>query len=150
MQLRHHLRIIGLLSAGFLLQGSGARAGTVGKEAWIAGGVTWPAYYVSSGIACLRGGIGAVFLQHVTLGVSAQANRYHNYYFADAGLILPPLGLCTPYGRFQYGRRDDGDDAAMGWVGGFRLGEDSVQLFLEGHGVFEPERDAGVSLGISF
>ena len=133
-----------------MLAAPGARADGVGKEIWIGGGVSWPSYHDDTPMACVRGGIGAVFLKHATLGVSAQADRYHVHYFADAGVILPPLGLLIPYGRFQVGRRDDRDATAMGWVGGVRVGDDAINFFVEAHGIFEPEKNIGASAGISF
>jgi hypothetical protein len=151
MQLRHFYRmVVGIALVGFVLAASGARADGIGKEVWIGGGVSWPEYHDDTAMACLRGGIGAVFFNHVTLGASAQADRDHIYYFADAGLILPSLGLVVPYGRFQVGRRDDHDDTAMGWVGGVRVGDDVINFFVEAHGIFEPEKNLGASAGISF
>jgi len=127
------------------------RADSVHKEIWIGAGVSWPEYRERAS-ACTRGGIGAVIVDRVTLGASAQADRERWYYFADAGLIFPPVWGLEPYGRFQIGRRDDRDDTATGWAGGVRMGDPdgNVHIFLEAHGVVEPEKNNGISLGLSF
>lgn len=121
------------------------------KEIWIGGGVSWPIYR-DLATACGRGGIGAVFADHFVLGVSAQVDREHFHYFADAGLISPAVWGLEPYGRFQVGRRNDRDDTATGWAFGLRLGdtEGVTHLFLEGHGIIEPEENNGISFGIVF
>jgi hypothetical protein len=124
-------------------------AGGIRPEVWIGGGVSYPEYH-DVPEACGRGGIGAIFLDHLTLGVSAQADRDHVHYFADAGVILPEISFLVPYARFQYGRRDDRDDAAKGWAAGVRLEGDGISLYFEAHKIFEPEDDKGLSLGIWF
>jgi hypothetical protein len=150
MQHTRHLSIA-LVLLSLLLVPPPAVAGGIGKEIWVGAGWAWPEYEDDDGaMACARGGIGALIGRHAGLGVSAYADRKRAYFFADASIFLPPLGLVEPYGRFQYGRRDDRDDAAMGWVLGARTGQESVRFFLEGHQIFEPEDNYGFSLGISF
>jgi hypothetical protein len=124
-------------------------AGDVHPEVWIGGGVSYPDYH-GAAEACGRGGIGAVFMDHVTLGVSGQADRDHFHYFADAGVILPEVSFLVPYGRFQFGRRDDRDDNAMGWAAGVRVAGDVMSLYFEAHQIFEPEDNKGLSVGIWF
>ncbi len=140
---------IALVLLSLLVVPPPAVAGGIGKEVWIGAGWSWPGY--GEGVmACARGGIGAVFARYLGLGISAQADLDHAYYFADASVFLPPLGLIEPYGRFQYGKRDDKDDAAMGWAAGIRTGQESIRLYLEGHQILEPEDNYGFSIGISF
>jgi hypothetical protein len=130
----------------------GSRADVLGHEIWMGAGVSWPEYRDMAS-ACARGGIGAILYNRVTLGVSAHADRERWYYFADAGLILPSVWGVEPYGRFQIGHRDDVDDTATGWVGGVRFGDpdgSNVHVFLEGHGVVEPQKNNGISFGLSF
>lgn len=124
-------------------------AGAIHPEVWIGGGVSYPAYH-NAAEACGRGGIGAVFRDHFTLGVSGQADRDRFHFFADAGVILPEVWFLVPYGRFQYGRRDDRDDAAKGWAAGIRLEGDGISLYVEANQIFEPEDDKGLTLGIWF
>jgi hypothetical protein len=124
-------------------------AGDVHPEVWIGSGVSYPDYH-GAAEACGRGGIGAVFMDHVTLGVSGQADRDHFHYFADAGVILPEVSFLVPYGRFQFGRRDDRDDNAMGWAAGVRVAGDVMSLYFEAHQIFEPEDNKGLSVGIWF
>jgi hypothetical protein len=128
---------------------SAAGAGHVGREFWIGGGVSYPVYH-NSAEACVRGGIGAIFLDHLTLGVSGQGDRDHAYYFADAGLILPEVWFLIPYGRFQYGGRDGTSDAAQGWAAGVRLEGDGISLYIEANQIFEPQDNKGLSMGIWF
>jgi hypothetical protein len=143
-------RIIPALSlVALLLLPSGAKAGSVGKEFWVGGGAGWPEDNSKAG-ANIRGGAQLIFARHFTLGVSGQADRERYYYFADSSIIFPPLGMVEPYGRFQVGRRDDVDDTAMGWAAGLRMGEDSIRVFAEGYGIFEPAGNYGVCVGISF
>jgi hypothetical protein len=103
-------------------------------------------------MACIRGGISAVFVDHVMVGISGQADRDRIHYFGDAGVIFPLVWGIEPYARFQAGRRDDRDDTALGWAAGFRLGDtgNAVKFFVEGHGIVEPEENNGISAGISF
>lgn len=124
-------------------------AGDVHSEVWIGGGVSYPDYH-GAAEACGRGGIGAVFREHFTLGISGQADRDHFHYFADAGVILPEVSFVVPYGRFQFGRRDDRDDNAMGWAAGVRVEGEVMSLYFEAHQIFEPEDNKGLSLGIWF
>lgn len=141
--------ILGVSLLVLLLIPAVGRAGAVGSEIWIGAGASWADGH-EKGMACLRGGAGVVFARHFTLGLSAQADRNRYYYFADSSVIFPPLGLMEPYARFFIGRRDDVDDSAMGWAAGFRTGEDAIRVFLEGYGIFEPEGNYGVCVGISF
>ena len=126
-----------------------ARAGAVGTQVWVGPGASWPDYNEKP-IACVRGGIGVLLADHFTLGASGQADREHSYYFADASVIFPPVGLLEPYARFQFGRRDHSGDDAMGGSAGVRIGEDAIRLFAEGYWIFEPEDNYGVVFGISF
>jgi hypothetical protein len=125
-------------------------AGELGPEVWIGGGVSYPDYH-NSAEAYGRGGIGVILANRFTLGISAQADRDHFYYFADGGMLFRQVGgIFTPYGRFQIGRRDDRSDTAMGWAGGLRVEGDGIGFYFEANGIFEPEDDKGLSLGIWF
>ncbi|HET6462931.1 MAG TPA: hypothetical protein VFH33_03950 [Candidatus Krumholzibacteria bacterium] len=128
-----------------------ARAGgiEVTPEVWIGGGVSWPVYHAHSE-ACGRGGFGAVFAQHVTLGISGQADRDHFHYFVDGGVILPQVWFLVPYGRYQFGRRDDRDDNAWGWCAGMRLLGEGINFYVEASEILEPEYNKALSLGIQF
>jgi len=86
----------------------------------------------------------------LTLGVSGQADNDHFHYFTDAGVILPGLGLFLPYGRYQFGRREDSNDNAWGWCAGIRLAGEGVSLYVEFNDIVEPESNRGVTLGIWF
>jgi hypothetical protein len=145
---RRVLAVIGMLWIVWLSPPP-ARADAPGKEVWIGVGVSWPDYHELA-MACVRCGVGAVLVDHVTLGASVQGDRDRFHYFADAGLILPLVWHFEPYARFQIGRRDDRDDTATGWAAGFRVGEEAVRFFVEVHGIVEPEENHGVSAGISF
>jgi len=150
--MQHRFSLAVLFIAAFAALPPGASAATAGEirpEVWIGGGVSYPEYH-SAAETCGRAGIGAIFLDHLTLGASAQIDRDHAHYFADAGVILPEVWFLVPYGRFQYGRRDDRDDAAKGWAAGVRLEGDGASLYFEAHQIFEPEDDKGLSLGIWF
>jgi len=127
----------------------GAHAGDINPEVWIGGGISYPDYR-DVPEACLRGGVGAVFREHVTLGVSGQADADHYYYFVDGGLILPEVWYFVPYARYQFGRRDDISDNAMGWCFGMRLTGDSASLFVEAHEITEPQDNKGISVGVWF
>lgn len=125
-----------------------AGAASVGTEIWIGGGFSFPDY--SDDVrACARGGLGVIFMDHVTLGISGQADREHFYYFGDTSVVGPALGLIEPYGRFQVGRRDDTGDTAMAWAAGLRMGDGMLYFFLEASDIFEPESDFGICGGIS-
>lgn len=142
------LVVVGIL--GFsLLVATDAAAGSVGTELWMAGGFSFPDY-ADIVRACARGGVSVVFMDRFTLGVSGQADRDRYYYFGDASILLPPMGLTVPYARFQVGRRDDVSDTAMGWAAGLRLGEENLSFFLEAHQIFEPDNNFGFSGGISY
>jgi hypothetical protein len=123
--------------------------GGVRPEVWLGGGVSWPDYHGTAEV-CVRGGIGAVFLDHFTLGISGQADRDHFHYFADGGVILPEVWLLVPYGRYQFGRRADRDDNATGWCAGMRLEGEGVSMFVEFHQIVEPDDNKGISLGMWF
>jgi len=128
-----------------------ARAGdpAIKPEVWIGGGVSYPDYH-DVAETCGRGGIGAVFVEHLTLGASAQADRDHFHYFGDAGVILPQVWLFAPYGRYQFGRRDDRDENAWGWCAGLRLVGDGVCVYFEVNEILEPEFNKGLTMGIWF
>jgi hypothetical protein len=139
-------------SALLLAESRPARADGVKSELWLAGGFVEPDYPDTdeSLFAVLRAGGGAKFLDRLTLGASTQVDRAHYFYFAYAGVILPPIGLVEPYGRFHAGRRDDVSDTALGWTAGVRLGDGNVFLMIEVHGVIEPGSADGASLGVTF
>ena len=126
-----------------------AHAGDVTPEFWIGGGASWPDYHSASEV-CVRGGLGAVFLNHLTLGASGQADRDHFHYFADAGVILPEVWFLVPYGRYQFGRRDDGGDNAWGWCAGVRLVGEGISFYVEASEILEPEFNKALTLGIWF
>lgn len=142
--------IAGALGAALLLPGSPSTAGqTVGMEWWIGGGFVNADYYHEP-IAVLRGGAGAVVLERFTIGANLQADREHQFGFGYVGLILPAIRSVEPYGRFHFGRRDDIDDTALGWTGGFRYGERALKIYLEAFGVIEPGYGTGACFGITF
>lgn len=126
-----------------------ARAGDISPEVWIGGGASWPDYHGTSE-SCARAGIGAVFAGHLTLGASGQADRDHFHYFADGGVILPEIWFFVPYGRYQFGRRDDRDDNAWGWCAGIRLEGEGISLYVEASEILEPEFNKSLTLGIWF
>ena len=126
-----------------------AHAADITPEVWFGGGASWPDYHNASE-ACGRGGIGAVFADHFTLGASGQADRDHFHYFADAGVILPEVWFLVPYGRYQFGRRDDRSDNAWGWCAGIRLVGDGISIYVEASEILEPEFNKALSLGIWF
>jgi hypothetical protein len=126
-----------------------AHAGDIKPEVWLGGGASWPDYHGASETMA-RAGIGAVFASHVTLGASGQADRDHFHYFADAGVILPQVWFLVPYGRYQFGRRDDRDDNAWGWCAGIRLVGEGISVYVEANEILEPEFNKGLSLGIWF
>ena len=145
-----HLRFIIVTLVAVMTWAPNVRAGEVVRpEFWVGGGVSWPDYH-DTAEACARGGIGAVFKDHLTLGISGQADRDHFHYFADGGVILPEIGLLVPYGRYQFGRRDDSDDNATGWCAGVRLEGEGVSFYVEFHQIMEPDDNKGMSLGIWF
>jgi hypothetical protein len=148
--MRHILWTGMLLTIFTLIPVRTVHAGGIGKEIWVGAGAVWPDYHDREAMAVVRGGVGMVIARHVTLGVSAQADRDRWYYFADTSVIFPAMGLIEPYARFQIGRRDDVDDTAMVWSAGVRTGEDSIRIFIEGFGVFEPAENYGGCVGISF
>lgn len=121
----------------------------VKPEFWIGGGVSWPDYHDHSE-ALARGGIGAIFAGHITLGASAQADRDHFHYFADAGVSLPQVSFFVPYGRYQFGRRDDGGDNAWGWCAGIRMIGEGINLYLEASEILEPEFNKALTFGVQF
>ena len=141
--------IFGISVLGLVLMPHVVLGGPVGKDFWVGGGVSWPDYREKA-IACMRGGLGAVFFDHITLGISGHVDRERFHYFVDTSVISPPIGLMEVYGRFQIGRRDDRDDTAMGWAAGIRTGEDAIRVFVEGYSIFEPQENYGACVGISF
>ena len=147
MQHPRHL-VTALLLLGSLALPSSSAALDVGNEIWMGAGFSWPDYE-DQVMACERCGFGLIFARHVGLGISAQADRDRIHYFGDASIYFPQFDMLEPYGRFQYGRRDDGDDA-MGWCVGLRAGGDSIRAYLEFNQIFEPENNYGVTLGIAF
>jgi hypothetical protein len=148
MQHTRHISIA-IVLLGLLVVPRSAVSGGIGTDIWIGAGWSWPDYGDGT-MACARGGISAVIARYAGLGVSAQADNDRVFYFADASVYLPRLGLIEPYGRFQYGKPDDKDDEAMGWAVGIRTGEDEIHLYLEGHQILEPGDNYGFSIGISF
>lgn len=134
---------------GSLALPSGAVAAGLNQEIWVGAGFSWPDYGEGA-MACARGGFGLVFKRYVGLGISGQADRERVHYFGDASVFFPRFDLLEPYGRFQYGHRDDGGDAAMGWVAGIRARGDTIRAYVEVNQIFEPESNVGVTLGISF
>jgi hypothetical protein len=128
-----------------------ARAGgiEVKPEVWIGGGVSYPDYHARAE-TCGRGGFGAVFAEHFTLGISGQADRDRFHYFVDGGVILPQVSFFVPYGRYQFGRRDDLDDNAWGWCAGIRMLGEGINLYVEFSEILEPEFNKAVTLGIQF
>ena len=148
MQHTRHLVTV-LLLLGSLALPSSSAALDVGNEIWMGAGFSWPDYG-DGAMACARGGFDLVFERYVGLGLSAQADRDRIHYFGHASVFFPRFDMLEPYGRFQYGRRDDGDDTAMGWAVGLRAGVDSIRAYLEFHQIFEPENNYGVTLGIAF
>jgi hypothetical protein len=147
--MRHTLVVLSIVVLAALLPPRAALAGSVGTEVWVGGGASW-LQGRDKPMACVRGGAGIVFARYFAIGASGHGDRDNSYYFADATVIFPKLGLYEPYGRFHFGRRDHSSDDAMGWTAGLRLGEDAVQIFLEGYGIIEPDENYGAVFGISF
>jgi hypothetical protein len=147
-----HHRITALIATLATLAGLSAApvyAGEIKPEVWFGGGVSYPDYHEISETMG-RGGVGAVFAGHFTLGISGQVDRDRFHYFADGGVILPEVWFLVPYGRYQYGRRDDRDDAAWGWCAGLRLVGESISVYVEANEILEPEFNKGLSFGIWF
>ena len=131
------------------LSAAPAHAGDIKPEVWFGAGVSYPDYHDVSE-AMVRGGIGGVFAEHFTLGVSGQADRDRWHYFVDGGVILPEVWFLVPYGRYQFGRRDDRDDNAWGWCAGLRLMGESISVYVEANEILEPEFNKGLSFGLWF
>lgn len=144
-----HILWTGIILAALTLLPQRAHADAIGKDIWLGAGASWPDYR-DKAMACVRGGAGVLLARHFTLGISGQADRDHTWYFGDASVILPALGMLEPYGRFQIGRRDHAGENSMAWSAGVRLGEDTIRIFAEGYGIFEPEDNYGACFGISF
>jgi hypothetical protein len=148
-RMQHRIASLVLLATLIGLSASPARAGDITPEVWLGGGVSWPDYHHASETLG-RGGIGAVLAEHFTLGISGQADRDHFHYFADGGVILPQVWFLVPYGRYQWGRRDDRDDNAWGWCAGLRLVGEGISVYVEASEILEPEFDKALTLGIWF
>jgi len=126
-----------------------ARAGALKPELWISGGFVNASYH-DSPLACGRAGAGIEAFKYATFGICVQADREHYFNFAYVGAVFPTIGLFQPYGRFQFGRRNDLDDTALGWTFGLRMGNGVVNFLMEAHGVTEPGSSNGASVGLSF
>jgi hypothetical protein len=126
-----------------------ARSDGLCGEAWLSAGFVDTDYH-GTPLSCFRAGAGLLVLQRFSLGGNVQADRDRYFLFAYAGVVLPAIGLIEPYGRFHAGRRDDLDETALGWTGGLRIGNGTVHLYIEAHGVLEPGYSNGGSVGIAF
>jgi hypothetical protein len=152
--MQHQIRLLlaGIIAAlGLFFAGTTpSSAGAIGPEFWIGGGAV-NADYDAAPLAVFRPAVGIEFERHLSLGVGGQVDRVRFFYFAYAGLTLPSMGVLTPYGRFEMGRRDDTSDTAIGWAGGLKMGdEDGVAVFIEAHGFTPPWYSHGASFGITF
>jgi len=149
MRISKWILVTALAAAPLAANAPVSRAGSVGSELWLAGGFVDADYsdYVK---ACIRGGAGATFFDRVGLGGSAQVDQIRYFYFGYAAVYFPQVGMLEPYGRFHVGRRDDIDETALGWTVGAGVGDGSVRVFIEAHGVYQPGYAYGASFGFSF